>query len=120
MDEDHVVGRAGRPGYDTVGRGIVLVSSDTQAAWARDYYFMRVKINNGDTKPSGNISPSETLVPKYAPLQSQLNAPDALREQVLVRIHEAGRVTLADLRAFLDKTLFAFLWRRKAGACTRK
>ncbi len=107
-----LLGRAGRPGYDTIGRGIVLVSSDTQAAWARDFYFTRAKATDGNATGS----PGETLVPKYAPLLSQLNAPDALREQVLVRIHEAGRVTLADLRAFLDKTLFAFQWRRTAGA----
>ncbi len=107
-----LLGRAGRPGYDTVGRGIILVSSDRQATWARDFYFTRVRSSNGNS----SCPPGEVLVPKYAMLQSQLNTPDALREQVLVRVHEAGQLTLADLRAFLDKTLFAFLWRRKARA----
>ncbi len=101
-----LLGRAGRLGYDSVGRGIILVSSDNQAAWARDYYFRR----SGGSLTKGSLG--EVLTPKYAVLQSQLNAPDALREQVLVRVHEAGRVTLAELRAFLDKTLFAFQWRR--------
>ncbi len=110
-----LLGRAGRPGYDTVGRGIILVSSDTQAAWAQDYYFARAKTSNED--PSS--SPGNMLVPKYAPLLSQLNAPDALREQVLVRIHEAGRVTMADLRGFLEKTLFAFQWRKQAAVKNR-
>ncbi len=112
-----LLGRAGRLGYDTVGRGIVLVSSDTQATWARDYYFTRAKAVRQSIPGGDSITyPGENLAPKYSPLLSQLNAPEALREQILVRIHEAGRVTLADLRAFLDKTLFAFQWRKKANA----
>ncbi len=48
-------------------------------------------------------------------------APDALREQVLVRIHGAGRVMMADLRGFLEKTLFAFQWRKQAAVkCKEK
>ena len=110
-----LLGRAGRPGLDTSGRGIILTSSDIQANWAERYYFYpRRNIINEDRKDGRtliNESPP-SIQPRYAPLQSQLETPDALRELVLIRIHSLGQATLLDLRKFYRLSLSSFQHRQ--------
>lgn len=97
-----LLGRAGRPGLDASGRGIILTSSDTQASWAEGYYFSPYASSNI------NRSSPRPLHPRYAPLHSQLDTPDALRELVLIRLHALGRATLRELQEFFKMSLYSF------------
>ncbi len=106
-----LLGRAGRPGFDVAGRGIILTSSASQASWAHDYYFstqgtqgsqsMGEEVERMDPVPPD-------LAPKYAPLQSRLDVPDALRELLLVRVHEMGQVALGELREYFQLSLHCY------------
>ncbi|OLS15945.1 MAG: ski2-type helicase [Promethearchaeota archaeon CR_4] len=106
-----LLGRAGRPGFDVVGQGIILTSSEAQAQWARDYYFSDPAIVKSEVVGEGSSRTNSflhKLTPRFTPLQSRLDSLDALRELVLVRIHDMGRVNLADLHAFFRLSLYCF------------
>ena len=88
-----MLGRAGRPGLDEVGYGIVLVKDVNERDWVEDHYFQ-------------NSFPSKTYVPKYNDLVSGLNRVNTLKEQVLLRVYEEKRITLEKLKEFFQKTYF--------------
>ncbi|MBA7476719.1 hypothetical protein ES707_12113 [subsurface metagenome] len=88
-----MLGRAGRPGLDEVGFGIVLVKDVNERDWVEDHYFQ-------------NSFPSKTYVPKYNDLTSGLNRVNTLKEQVLLRVYEEKRITLEKLKEFFQKTYF--------------
>ncbi|GAG80417.1 unnamed protein product, partial [marine sediment metagenome] len=88
-----MLGRAGRPGLDEVGFGIVLVKDVNERDWVEDHYFQ-------------NSFPSKTYIPKYNDLDSGLNRVNTLKEQVLLRVYEEKRITLEKLKEFFQKTYF--------------
>ncbi len=88
-----MLGRAGRPGLDEVGYGIVLVKGVEERDWVEDHYFQ-------------NSFPSKTYLPKYNDLVSGLNRINTLKEQVLLRVYEEKRITLEKLKEFFQKTYF--------------
>jgi helicase len=88
-----ILGRAGRPGLDNVGYGIILVKSIEEKMWVEDHYFQDFNLN-------------KTLIPKYNDLTSGLNKINTLKEQVLLRIFESQRITLEKLKEFFEKTYF--------------
>jgi len=88
-----MLGRAGRPGLDEVGYGIVLVKDVNERDWVEDHYFQ-------------NSFPSKTYVPKYNDLVSGLNRVNTLKEQVLLRVYEEKHITLEKLKEFFQKTYF--------------
>lgn len=87
-----ILGRAGRPGLDKVGYGIILVKDIDEKFWIEQNYF------------KGQYG--EDFFPKYNDLNSGLNKVNTLKEQVLLRIFEEQCLTLDQLKAFFEKTFF--------------
>ncbi|TXT65423.1 MAG: hypothetical protein BAJALOKI1v1_430014 [Promethearchaeota archaeon] len=90
-----MLGRAGRPGLDTVGHGIILVNNIEEKLWIEDHYF--------NVNFSGN-----NLLPKYEDLLSGLNDINTLKEQVLLRVYEEKNIRLENLKTYFKKTFFWF------------
>jgi len=88
-----ILGRAGRPGLDSIGHGIMLVKNVEEKMWVEDHYFKSLQLNN-------------PLKPKYNDLTSGLNKISILKEQVLLRIFEEQKITIDDLKKFFEKTYF--------------
>ena len=62
-----ILGRAGRPGLDSVGYGIMLVKNIEEKMWVEDHYFKSLQMNS-------------PLMPKYNDLTSGLNKINILKE----------------------------------------
>jgi len=88
-----MLGRAGRPGFDSEGFGYLLANNVDERDWIEDHYFQ-------------NAVPLETYIPKYNDLTSGLNKLNTLKEQVLLRIYEEKNITLDKLKEFFQKTYF--------------
>lgn len=88
-----ILGRAGRPGLDSVGYGIILVKNIDEKMWVEDNYFKSPHMRSA-------------MIPKYSNLQSRLNKINILKEQVLLRIFESKRITIEQLKEFFEKTYF--------------
>jgi helicase len=88
-----ILGRAGRPGLDSVGYGIIFVKNFEEKMWIEDHFFEHQQI-------------SRILVPRYNDLMSGLNKINTLKEQVLLRIYEEKKITLRQLKEFFEKTYF--------------
>ena len=95
-----MLGRAGRPNLDDVGYGIILVKNVQEEKWVLNYYFK-------------SMSKLNKLIPKYNKLKSGLNSINTLKEQVLLRIYEQGKISLEQLREFFRSTYFWFLISKK-------
>ena len=95
-----ILGRAGRPGLDSVGYGIILVKNIEEKSWVEDFYFKPPHLNN-------------TLLPKYNDLGSGLNKVNILKEQVLLRVYEEQEITLEQLKQFFEKTYFWYIIKDK-------
>jgi helicase len=87
------LGRAGRPGLDSVGYGIILVSDVEEKNWVEDHYFQE-------------CIGKQSYNPKYNDLISGLNKINTLKEQVLLRIYEEKHITIENLKEFFRKTYF--------------
>ncbi|GAB4327225.1 MAG: hypothetical protein Kow0069_34000 [Promethearchaeota archaeon] len=92
-----ILGRAGRPGLDDVGFGVVLVSSPEERAWVENYYFERSR---------GTPRGESALRPRYDPLESCLRNEEVLAEQLLVHAVEAGSLTIYEISEFLSRSYF--------------
>lgn len=90
-----MLGRAGRPGLDTIGYGIILTKNIEEKTWVHEQYFKFEENSN-------------SLIPVYNSLHSAINSTEALREQVLLRIYEHESITLEELKSFFEKTYFWF------------
>ncbi|MFW9878311.1 MAG: DEAD/DEAH box helicase, partial [Candidatus Thorarchaeota archaeon] len=88
-----ILGRAGRPGLDKVGYGIILVKNIEEKMWVEDHFFQNHQLKS-------------TLIPKYNDLTSGLNKINTLKEQVLLRVYEENKITLDKLKEFFEKTYF--------------
>ena len=88
-----ILGRAGRPGLDSVGHGIILVNNIEEKIWVEENFFRQQSLQG-------------PLLPKYNDLTSGLNKLNTLKEQVLLRIFEEKKITLDKLKQFFEKTFF--------------
>jgi replicative superfamily II helicase len=95
-----ILGRAGRPGLDSVGHGFILVKDIEEKMWVEDYYFNASQI-------------STPLLPKYSDLVSGLNKVSILKEQVLLRIFEEQVIPIEKLKTFFEKTYFWYAIQHK-------
>lgn len=88
-----MLGRAGRPGLDPVGHGIILAADLEEKMWIEDHYF--------------HASPHfPDLTPKYNELTSMLRDMNTLKEQTLLRIYEDSGLFIDDLKRFFQRTYF--------------
>lgn len=92
-----LLGRAGRPGMDIIGEGIICVSNGEEYEFALHQYF--------------NVQ-GEELIPKYSELHSEFNTISALRESVLLIIYYFKTITLRELVKFFKFTFFNFLYNK--------
>ena len=90
-----MLGRAGRPGMDSVGHGIILVEDYEEKSWVEKNFF------DIDSK-------SRTFTPVYNEIKSAINSTETLREQVLLRVFEGGGITIEELKRFFERTYFWF------------
>jgi replicative superfamily II helicase len=90
-----ILGRAGRPEFDSVGYGVVLCSSNSDRFMILNKYF---EVKN------------EELVPRYDAVESSIGSPPNLEEQTLLRIFESGEANEKDILNFFEKT---FWWRKE-------
>jgi replicative superfamily II helicase len=97
-----MLGRAGRPGLDSIGYGIILVSDINERDFVEDHYF-----SSGDS--------TKEMVPKYNDLGSGLNTVHTLKEQVLLRVYEEENISMEQLKNFFKKTFFWFYIQDKMG-----
>jgi len=88
-----ILGRAGRPGLDTIGYGIILVKNIEEKMWVEDQFFQNQNLKG-------------TLNPRYNDLTSGLNKINTLKEQVLLRVYEEKKITIEKLKEFFEKTYF--------------
>jgi replicative superfamily II helicase len=95
-----ILGRAGRPGLDSVGYGIILTKDIEEKHWVEDHYFQADTLAN-------------TLLPKYNDLTSGLNKINTLKEQVLLRIYEEKKISLEQLKQFFERTYFWYCIKQK-------
>ena len=91
-----MLGRAGRPGLDSIGYGIILVNNIEEKMWIEDNYFQ-----------------DDRLTPKYSDITSGLNKINVLKEQVLLRIYEEKQITLDKLKQFFKRTFFWYTIQEK-------
>jgi helicase len=95
-----ILGRAGRPGLDSIGHGIILVKDINEKMWVEDHYFKLLPMSN-------------TLSPQYSNLGSGLNKINILKEQVLLRIFEEQKITIEQLKTFFKRTYFWYIIKSK-------
>ncbi|MFX1257050.1 MAG: DEAD/DEAH box helicase [Promethearchaeota archaeon] len=95
-----ILGRAGRPGLDSVGYGIILVNDIEEKMWVEDHYF-QTSLEDGK------------IFPKYNDLTSGLNKINILKEQVLLRVYEEKNITIEQLKDFFKRTYFWYRIRDK-------
>ncbi|MHA1488985.1 MAG: DEAD/DEAH box helicase [Promethearchaeota archaeon] len=95
-----ILGRAGRPGLDSVGYGVILVNNVEERAWVEDYYFQNLGIEG-------------KYLPKYNDLGSGLNKINTLKEQVLLRVYEEKNASFKKLKTFFEKTYFWYCTKEK-------
>ncbi|MFX0155109.1 MAG: DEAD/DEAH box helicase [Candidatus Hodarchaeota archaeon] len=88
-----ILGRAGRPGLDSIGYGVILVKDIEEKMWVEDHFFE-------------NTSLHTNLKPRYNDLYSGLNKINTLKEQVLLRIYEEKKITIEKLKQFFERTYF--------------
>ncbi|NVM34409.1 MAG: DEAD/DEAH box helicase [Candidatus Lokiarchaeota archaeon] len=88
-----ILGRAGRPGLDSVGYGIILTKNFDEKMWVEEEFFQNQPLQN-------------SLIPRFNDLTSGLNKINTLKEQVLLRIYEEKKITLEQLKFFFEKTYF--------------
>lgn len=81
-----MLGRAGRPGFEDKGTGIILVSSNSEATALYYKYF-----------------DFETKKPKYEPIESQMDL-QSLMEAILTFIYSNGATTRDDIIKYLKNT----------------
>jgi hypothetical protein len=83
-----MLGRAGRPGHDEIGFGIILAGSEGEADELEAKYFEpRTEESDGQA----------TLVPKYERARSMLGSPNAITEQLLVVLDAMGEASLQEI-----------------------
>lgn len=92
-----LLGRAGRPGMDIIGEGIICVSNGDEYEFALNHYF--------------TVQGTE-LIPKYSELHSEFNTISALRESVLLVIYYFKSITLQELIKFFRFTFFYYLYNK--------
>ena len=83
-----MLGRAGRPGHDKIGFGVILAGSTGEAEEAKRRYF-DVIIDETNEK--------EILIPHYDRINSTLGHAASLSEQLLVVLDMLGSATIEDL-----------------------
>ena len=98
-----MLGRAGRPGLDTVGYGYLLAKDLDEKMFIEDHYFH-------------NYASQGKRLPKYNDLTSELNNLHILKEQVLLRVYEEQTITIEQLKLFFEKTYFWYSITKKLQA----
>ena len=88
-----ILGRAGRPGYDEVGYGIILAGNPEEQNEIFARYFI----------PAGG-----ELQPKYEPINSAFANYSSLLEQTLVTIHELNDPTLEQIEEFINTSFWTY------------
>lgn len=96
-----ILGRAGRPGLDEEGIGIILTDNK------EDKQYLEASLYH-------KISDSEKIE-RYEPVLSQFDEISTLREQVLVKVYEKKDEGLSEeqLISFFKRTFWAYLERKK-------
>lgn len=93
-----ILGRAGRPGYDTEGYARILANSKSDGLMIEEYYFDSKKIEN-KTK----------FLPKYDEIESQLFEKNSLLEFILLCIFEQNAINIDDIYKLIGYSYYTRL-----------
>lgn len=93
-----ILGRAGRPGYDSEGYARILANSNSDGLNVQEHYF------DSKTKDNKNI-----FVPKYDEITSQLFEKNNLLEFILLCIFEQNAINIDDLYKLIGYSYFTRL-----------
>ncbi len=88
-----ILGRAGRPGYDEVGYGIILAGNPDEQNEILQRYFK---------------SYENELIPLYEPIRSSFGNYSSLLEQTLVTIHELNDPTIEQIEEFINQSFWSY------------
>jgi superfamily II helicase len=88
-----MLGRAGRPGHDVMGFGIILTGSRGECELVKRRYFDEV---------------GETMIPRYERVRSRLGSAASLTEQVLVLLDIMKESTVKQLEDILSESYLMF------------
>ncbi|MBN2157302.1 MAG: hypothetical protein JW776_14750 [Candidatus Lokiarchaeota archaeon] len=80
---------------DLVGEGIILATNADERERVQEFYFK-------------DSMEQKELIPKYNPIESVFNNIGALREQILLLIHQGREVSIEDLQHFFENTYYAY------------
>ncbi|NHJ15146.1 MAG: DEAD/DEAH box helicase [Candidatus Thorarchaeota archaeon] len=106
-----MLGRAGRPGYDSKGFGIILVGSTGESEEIRRKYF-----EDATPDASGAIQ----LIPVYERVQSVLASSESLSEQLLVFLNSLNEASLDEIEEiFIAESYLSYLGVRDTRAPLR-
>ena len=96
-----ILGRAGRPGLDEEGIGIILTDNKEDKQYLEASLYHKIS----DSKK----------IERYEPVLSQFDEISTLREQVLVKVYEKKDEGLSEeeLISFFKRTFWAYLERKK-------
>jgi replicative superfamily II helicase len=94
-----LLGRAGRPGLDLEGEGIILVKNQDEFEWVEAHYF--------------DFNEKHEYIPKYSPIVSTFNKVGALREQTLLTAYQENGITLEKLTEFFTRSFFSYNFKKE-------
>lgn len=114
-----MLGRAGRMGYDHQGDAFILVKNKAELEFVQNYYFEIKKIFIQEKQEQSNSIIDDSnchlpkkakyqIIPRYKPLQSQLNNIDLLEELILLLIQNTPGISEEQIHSFLNDTFYAF------------
>ena len=88
-----MLGRAGRPGHDVMGFGVILTGSRGESELVKRRYFDEV---------------DGTLIPQYERVRSRLGSAASLTEQILVLLDAMNESTVKQMEEFLSESYLMF------------
>jgi len=95
-----MLGRAGRPGYDKIGFGVIVAASEGEAEELEKRYF--------EVQTDQKVERA-ALIPKYDRVRSVLGSPSSTTEQLLISLDALGAASLQEIEdATLSQSFLAY------------
>ncbi|UCE10428.1 MAG: DEAD/DEAH box helicase [Candidatus Thorarchaeota archaeon] len=95
-----MLGRAGRPGMDEKGFGVILSGSRGESREIKRKYFEEL---------TDEVTGHATLTPRFSPVTSSMGAPSELTDQLLIAINFMGEASIQEIQEeIFEESFLAF------------